>query len=130
MGNEAIELHDSTLEEIRWVGADAVLVMNVYVHRSAGRPGYDDGVGWYRDAVITIIRADVRERPSGDALDVYDGSVRVGEETFANHLPLPCDVSSPVDLVLAGTQGSLAIAGAGMSVVLTGEPGEIEDFRR
>jgi hypothetical protein len=129
VGNEAIELHDSTLEEIRLVGADAVLVMNVYVHSSAGRPGFDKGVGWYQDATVTIIRADVRERPRGNTLEVYDGSVRIGEETFRNVLPLPCNVDSPVDLVLAGTEGSLAIAGAGMRVVFTGQPGEIEDFR-
>jgi hypothetical protein len=127
--NQAIELHDSTVEAIRWVGASALLTMKVYVHSSAGRPGRDAGVGCYQGAEVTVLRADLKQSPEGSVLDVHDGSVRMCQETFQNLLPLPCDVELPVELVLTGPQGSLQVSGAGMRANLTGEPGRIEEFR-
>lgn len=132
--NQAIEFHDSTLEAICWVGVDALLKMNVFVHSSVGRPGWDEGVGWYQDAEATVLRADLKHCPEGNVLEVYDGSVHMGDEGLLNLLPLPCAVDVPVELVLSGlvpsgNPDSLLINGAGLRVVFTGEAGEVEQFR-
>ena len=46
MVNKAIEIHDSVLENVVIGSAESVLhFKEVYIHRSAGRPGWDAGSG-------------------------------------------------------------------------------------
>lgn len=129
MAHQAIEFHDSAVRSICYEGIDAVLEMRVYIHSSEGRPGLDEGQGWFQDAKIVISGAEVAQRPENDSLDIYDGSVRVAEEHFDNNLPLPCDLIGQVEIDFSGDQGLLVVKGRGIRVVLTGGPGPIENFR-
>jgi hypothetical protein len=60
----AIEFHDATVHGIRSAGPDAVVEMTVYVHSSAGRPGFDAGVGWYQPAEMLLSDAVREQAPS------------------------------------------------------------------
>ena len=57
MANLAVEFHDSSVEGVRWIGGDALLEMSVFVLRSEGRPGWDDGDGWFQDAEVVLYQA-------------------------------------------------------------------------
>ena len=130
MEHQGVEFHDSTLRSVRRVGTDAVLEMRVYVHSSKGRPGWDDGLGWYQDAEIVVVDAQIDEEPDEDLLDIYDGSVRVAQQLFENLLPLPCEMVGQLEIVLSGDGGTLIAKGRGIRVSLKGEPGPVEEFRR
>jgi hypothetical protein len=101
---QAIEFHDSTVKVIRWTGVDAVLEMNVYVHSSERRPGWDEGRGWYQDAEMVLVEAEFQQRSSGDFLDIMDGSVRVDTQVFNNVMPLPCDMAGKVAIASPATR--------------------------
>jgi hypothetical protein len=46
MLNSALELHDSSIGEIRQQGSDViVLFSHTYIHKSTGRPAWDAGSG-------------------------------------------------------------------------------------
>ncbi len=129
MEHKGIELHDSTIHALLHVDGNVVLMMNVCVHSSTGRPGRDDGHGWFQHAEVVIAGAEVNRMPEGATLRVRDGSVRVGTRRFENLLPLPCDMAGEVELEFHGQKGSVVVKGIGISVKLTGQPGPIEEFR-
>lgn len=125
MANLAVEFHDSTLEAVRRDGADSVLVMNLYIHSSDGRPGWDAGVGWYQDAEVRLRHATIQREPTG-ALDVMDGTVHLNDQAFPNMLNLPCDVDGEVTVLLSGIEGTFMARAKGIKVELLGEPGDAE----
>ncbi len=58
--NQAIEIHDSTLDQITLESDVAVLHFpKVYIHSSEGRPSIDAGSGWTQEAVIRIGNAHI-----------------------------------------------------------------------
>jgi hypothetical protein len=130
MANLAVEFHDSSLARVRWIAGDALLEIHVFVHRSDGRPGSDDGDGWFQDAEVVLYEARIAEQPSGGSLNIMDGSARIGGELFENVLPLPCDVRADVEISFSGAAGILVATAKGLSLTLKGEPGPIEEFKR
>jgi hypothetical protein len=91
--NSEVEIHDSTLASITPDGRDLVLCLApAYVHRSAGRPGIDQGSGWLQDIDLVISEAVVESSPSGFPVNLSDGSFSDGEVRWDNSIPLPLAV--------------------------------------
>jgi hypothetical protein len=128
--NSEVEIHDSTLVGIIPDGRDLVLrLAPAYVHRSAGRPGIDQGSGWLQDIDLVIFEAVVESLPSESPVDLNDGSFSVGETRWENFIPLPLAVSGIVSLAVVTCRGELLVArGAGASAVTRGELRYLEDF--
>lgn len=121
-----IELHDSTLHSVRFVGLDAVVNLTVYVHSSAGRPGVDAGTGWHQPAEMVVAEAVLAHEDAAVPLDIDEGVVTVGAERFENVLPLPFDRAGPVSILLQGGGGAFRARGSGLRIKLTGSPGASE----
>lgn len=125
MANLAVEFHDSTLESVRRDGTDSVLVMNLFILSSDGRPGWDSGIGWYQDAEVRLRDATIEQEPTG-TLDVMDGTVQVNDQAFPDVLNLPCDLHGQVTVLWSGIEGTFRARAKGIQVQLLGEPGDIE----
>jgi hypothetical protein len=128
MERRAVEFHDSRVRVIRWSGADAILEVSVYVHSSEGRPGCDDGRGWYHDAEMVVAGAEIRQRPASGGLNIIDGTVRVDDQVFDNLMPLPCDMTGKVEIAFSGHEGTFAATGRGIRILLKGGPGPVQEF--
>ncbi len=126
--NLAIEFHDSTVEAVRTAGRDAVLEMTVYVHGSAGRPGFDPGTGWYQPADLVLSGAVIGDRVPAPPLQLEDGTVTLGGERLDGCVPLPFDRTGEVQIELSAVEGTWRARGSRLRVVLRGTPGEIEEF--
>lgn len=128
--NSEIELHDSTLASITPDGHDLILCLApAYVHRSAGRPGIDQGSGWLQDIDLVISEAVVESLPTEFPVDLSEGSFSVGEVRCDNSIPLPLAVSGAVSLVAVTCRGELlAVRGTGASTVTRGELRYLEEF--
>lgn len=62
--NKALEIHDSTLDEIRKETASATLYLNkAIVHRSEGEPGIDKGTCWVQSIEIKFENARFLNEP-------------------------------------------------------------------
>lgn len=127
MAKLAVEFHDGTLMSVRREGADSVLVMNLFILSSDGRPGWDAGVGWYQDAEVRLRDAEIQQGPAVP-LDVIDGVVQVNDQAYPDVLDLPCDLHGQVTVTLSGTEGVFGARAKGIRVELLGEPGDIEPF--
>ena len=54
MAKQFVELHDSELA-ILWYeqNGEAILIFSdLYIHESEGRPGVDEGIGWFQRAEL------------------------------------------------------------------------------
>src|SRR5947208_2881229 len=97
--NECVELHDSTLGAFRRDGGDVLVILApAYIHRSAGRPGYDDGTGWSADVDVRIKNTPDNPPLISLPVEIADGTLTIGEERLDNGFPLPFVSDQPVKL--------------------------------
>ncbi len=124
--NQAVEMHDSEVLGVERLGDTVLLSLDVYIHRSDGRPGQDAGTGWGQKASLSVAQASIVAEPPGGYLWITDGSIQVGEQCFDDVLPLPFEHTGPVLLRFEGAEGCLQVAGRGVNLVLLGEAHFIE----
>jgi hypothetical protein len=128
--NEAIELHDSELAAMTLTDETVVLSFHpAYVHRSAGRPGFDPGSGWSQDATITILGAGTEAFPNLLPAVVSAGFLRVASHIYENVIPAPANFAAAVVFNLALVNGeSITVSGRHITIVLSGSACYIEEF--
>lgn len=128
--NSEVEIHDSTLTGVTPDGRDLVLrLAPAYVHRSAGRPGIDQGSGWLQDIDLVISEAVVESLPSEFPVALSDGSFSDGEVRWDNSIPLPLAVCGTVSLTAVTGRGEiLAVRGTGASARTRGDARYVEEL--
>lgn len=128
MTPRAIELHDSTIDEVAVEDGDLLLTCVVYVHESQ-RPGVAAGTGRYHDAVIRV-KDGVCERDELEFPLLLDGgSLALNGNKFDDIIPLPLQEDGEAVLLLAPAESSeFVIRGAGIEIELLGPQGEQETF--
>lgn len=125
--NRAIELHDTKVTGVSWVGRDLHVAIDAYVHASNGVPAVDAGSGWIWPGVLVVEAGQlVGEAP--DELTISHGGVMVGDEEYDNVLPLPFDRAGTVVVDLRGADGRLTLSGSGVRFVATGEARWVDRF--
>jgi hypothetical protein len=130
--NQAIEIHDSTLKSLTQVGRGLEIHLSpAYIHQSEGRPGHDEGIGWYQDAIFRIPNGTIIIPSKMMPVDLIDGCVKIGSGmNSANVIPLPLMTQGKVEISFQDTTGSfIQVNGVGLVVELVGKPGAIEKFR-
>lgn len=92
--NSAIELHDSEGLRVEAVGdGTGFVLLDAYVHRSEGRPGWEAGEGGFQRVRLTFenmaIDGLVGELPAY----IYEGSLATGDAVLYNLIELPASYS-------------------------------------
>jgi len=126
--NAAIELHDSEVVAVERADDAVVVRLVAYVHRSAGRPGFDSGTVWSQPVELVFSSGVIVEQPRAFPWEMDGGGVSGGVE-FDGLVPLPASVRSPVRFTACGVYGeSLEVRAAGLAVVATADGSLIETF--
>jgi len=135
--NQAIEIHDSTLDQITLESDVAVLHFpRVYIHSSEGRTGIDAGSGWTQEAVIRIGNAHIegkfsqesRDACGGSAHWLSDGSLRINDSVSDNLIPIPLDVQGEIKLILECWGDVIHVQGDSARLELIGIAKYVEEF--
>ena len=138
MQNQAIEIHDSALDQI--VLEDGVAVLHfpeVYIHSSDGRPAIDAGTGWTQEAVIRIGNAQIdgkfsqesREAYGGHAHYLSDGALEINGSISDNLIPIPLDVQGDIQLKLECWGDVVRVRGSSAKLELIGTAVYVEKFQ-
>jgi hypothetical protein len=112
--NEALELHDSTVESVqREGGVLRVSLRTAYVHRSSGRPGVDSGEGYAQ--AVDLLFSEARVEVHGACVGVLSsGSISCDGRTSDNLVPLPLsqagNIQATFEFASGGVLRVLAIA--------------------
>ncbi len=127
--NRAIELHDSDVTAVSWVGRELHLAIDAYVHASNGAPAIDAGSGWIWPGVLVVDAAEVLEGAPG-AFTILDGTVTIDRRASEGLVRLPFDVTGRVRLDLHGADARLVVEGTAARFVAAREPRWVELFQR
>jgi hypothetical protein len=125
--NLAVEFHDSVLEGAT-ITADgaSVLLLDAYVHRSNGRPGFDAGTGWTQAATI-VLQGFSGEAPQFMTISV--GRLIAGGRAYENVVPVPLEAHCATRIELQGTRGELAtLTGESIAMMVTAAAKYVEEF--
>jgi len=124
-----LELHDSRVSHIEWVGGDAVIhFSHAYIHKSKGSPGKDTGTGWSQEAQLIMQGASSLAPSPPLPNTISEGYLEVGGIKH-QLIPLPFKrkVGAKLNLVFVDG-GCLEIVGDKPFVELFGAPIYLEDF--
>jgi len=124
-----LELHDSRVSHIEWVGGDAVIhFSHAYIHKSKGSPGKDTGTGWSQEAQLIMQGASSLAPSPPLPNTISEGYLEVGGIKH-QLIPLPFKrkVGAKLNLVFVDG-GYLEIVGDKPFVELFGAPIYLEDF--
>jgi hypothetical protein len=134
--NQAIELHDSDLGEVRLsVKGLTIGLAPAYVHRSEGRVGIDPGTGWTQRAELVFTDALPRAgiTASGeldlrlDCITLDDGFLHAPRQHWHDLIPAPLHIEGPLWFFAQTQYGEdLIVEAQHLSVTLIGEATFVE----
>jgi hypothetical protein len=117
--NVAIEMHDSEVLAIeRDAPGGGFVLLDAYVHRSAGECGVDPGEGGVQRIRIKIeamtVKGEVGDLPSY----IYEGSLIAGTSLQDNLVPFPAAYAEAVRLTMMLSEDArvLVICGTGLTI--------------
>jgi hypothetical protein len=130
MSNQAIEIHDSTLESLTCDAGHVVLGFSAaYIHKSDGRPAIGAGTGWVQRAVLRIHGEIADGSLTKLPCDLMDGCLTLGGEQSGILIPAPLRFSGDTELVLTSEFAeSVRICGNQIVLELVGEPKYVEQY--
>jgi hypothetical protein len=125
----ALELHDSRVIHIEWVGGDVVIrFSHAYIHKSKGTPGKDPGTGWSQEARLVMHGASSEALLPPVPNTISEGYLEVGGIKHAL-IPLPFKRKVGATLCLEFVDGTRAeVVGDKPFVELFGAPMYLEEF--
>ena len=131
MENWAIEIHDSTLDDISVLAGEAVLhYPSVYMHESLGTPGVDAGRGWVQEVLLRIGDATITKSFSEFPAVLLDGHIMLGHAVLDNVIPIPLNFVGAVELRFESwNDEAVVIIGSSAVLEMIGQPKYVEEFR-
>ena len=120
--NSAIELHDSKVDEVAFVGQDLLIEFRpAYVHRSKNRPAVDSGWGYLIPVEFIFLEATFSETGNCQG-EVSGGAVTSENEVFQNVVPVPLRIDGSVTAYVEFKSGGmLSVKARGFVSRTTGE---------
>ena len=122
--NQAIELHDSEClaVEVDEEGRGSVL-LDAYVHRTAGEPGISHGEGGVQRIRMKIDAMTIKGEVGMLPAYVYEGSLTVGSSVQDNMVPFPASYPETVrlNMMLSDDARIILISGKKISIEAEGE---------
>jgi len=124
-----LELHDSRVSHVEWVGGDAVIhFSHAYIHKSKGSPGKDPGTGWSQEAQLVIQDASSEAPLPQLPNTISEGFLEVGGIKH-ELIPLPFKRRVGTKLSVVFVDGTrMEIVGKKSFVELFGAPIYLEDL--
>lgn len=124
-----IELHDSKITNVSWLGDTATFSLVVNIHRSEGRAGIDAGSVWQQQIEIQLNHAaltgDIPELPDY----IYDGRMDIDSTVYDNTIPYQLDCAGEILLKLIFTSGNeIMVHCQRAKLTLIGDAEYLEEF--
>lgn len=120
--NSAIELHDS---ECLAIEADSngkgFVLLDAYVHRSEGRPGWEKGEGGVQRVRLAFENMTIDGVVGSLPAYIYEGSLTTDDAIFDNLITLPASYGGAVCLKVMLSEDAKILTVSGMNVTLLSE---------
>ena len=130
MPNRAIELHDSTIENLLRESVKVTILFSpAYVHKAKGEPGIDPGSGWLQKSALIIGSGEISGALPEFPTDISCGDMILDGVKSENLIPIPFSFSGDFRLHLTFVSGNkVVVTGSSANLVLYGEPEYLDEF--
>jgi hypothetical protein len=129
--NSAIELHDSECVAVE-AGGDGTgsVLLDAYVHRSEGRPGWEAGEGGIQRVRMIFENMTVEGVIGNLPAYIYEGSLTTGDAVLDNMIEFPGSYPGKASfkVVLSEDARILTVSGTKMTLVVETEFRYVERF--
>lgn len=129
--NAAIELHDSECLEIE-VGneGNGFVLLDAYVHRSEGRPGWEAGEGGMQRVRFLFENMRIDGAVGSLPAYIYEGSLESGNAVFDNLIEIPASYAGTAHfkIMISDDARTLVISGTKLDVLMESEFRYVEQF--
>ncbi len=128
--NIALEIHDSTIDEIIKEGASVTLVFNKsIIHRSEKKPGIDEGTCWIQVVKIKFENAIILSEPKDIPNQLDYGYFKINGEKYTNVVKIPLNESGEIETLFETFYGNELKINANKIVITEhGEAVYLQDF--
>ena len=98
--NKALEIHDSTLNEIKKNHSAIILCLGkAIMHHSEGEPGVDKGTCWIQTIEILLENARIINEPDDIPNDLDYGYFIINETKYDNVIKTPFKESGEIEIM-------------------------------
>jgi hypothetical protein len=120
--NSAIELHDSECLAIE-AGNDCKgsVLLDAYVHRSEGRPGWEEGEGGIQRVRVVFENITIDGMVGSLPAYIYEGSLEIGDVVFDNLIELPASYAGAVRLKVMLSEDARILVVSGTAATILAE---------
>lgn len=128
--NSELELHDSTLSEVRREDSGVAIILGkAIVHHSDGVPGIDDGTCWLQRIDIHLENAVIQKTPSDIPNEIDDGHFTINGRRFNNMIASSMVAEGTVEVSLITFYGhELLVTGTKIAITEIGKPEFLQNF--
>ncbi len=128
--NIALEIHDSTLDEIKKEGASAILHFSkAIIHRSEKDPGIDKGTCWVQSIEIKFENAHFLSVPEDIPNQLDYGYFIINGQKHTNVVKIPLKESGNIEVMFETFYGNeLKIFADKIVITEVGEAQYLQDF--
>ncbi len=128
--NKELELHDSTLKEIKLDGTAITLYLDkAIVHHSEGTPGVDKGTCWVQRIDILLKNALIIKKPDDIPNDIDYGHFIIDNKKYDNMIKTNFQASTEIEVVFITMYGNkLKIKAKHIIISEVGEPEYLQEF--
>jgi hypothetical protein len=120
--NAAIELHDSECLAIENENeGNGFVLLDAYVHRSEGRPGWDAGEGGIQRVRLAVENMVVEGMVGRLPAYIYEGSLKVGNAAFDNLIELSSSYAGLVRFKMVLSEDARVVVVSGTKMTLSVE---------
>ncbi|MCP3873034.1 MAG: hypothetical protein GY699_07760 [Desulfobacteraceae bacterium] len=128
--NKALEIHDSTLSEIKKEGLSITLCLGKAVmHHSTGEPGLDRGTCWIQKIEIRLKNPQIISEPDDIPNQLDFGYFVVNETKYTNVIKTPLHESVDTEVFFETFYGKeLHVKAKGIEIIEIGEPTYLQGF--
>ena len=130
--NKALEIHDSTPNEIKKEGLYVTLCLGkAIMHHSIGEPGVDKGTCWTQQVEIRLENSQILNEPNDIPNQLDYGYLVVNDTKYTNVIKTPLQESAEIEVSFETFSGSeLRIKSKSIEITEIGKPEYLQDFEQ
>ena len=128
--NKALEIHDSTLSEIKKYRSSATLCLSkAIMHHSKGDPGVDKGTCWLQSIEIQLENARILNEPEDIPNHLDFGYFIINGTKYTNVIKTPFKESGEIEVIFETFFGNeLRINAEKIIIIEIGKNQYLQDF--
>jgi hypothetical protein len=127
--NKEIELHDSSINEVKRDGKNIIIFLEAIIHHSDGRPGIDNGTCCLQNIEMHFLNAELNKLPDTLPIEISDGYLLIDDDKYINMFEFLSNISGEIEFkLITGFNETLQLKSNSLQITSSGNEEYLQDF--